>query len=272
MKKLLFILALFTLTSFSDNGETPFPVKNIKTNFVRTAKDLYVSRYEVSNLDYRSFLADLLTSPQVGVYNHCFPDTLVWQTRPSHANPLVQFYFRHPSYDNYPVVGVSYAAALEYCKWLTEKYNQDAKRKQKKVLFRLPNKEEWTHAANKGDSTKLYTWGSGFMQNNRRQYLCNFNHKDFDSAVHQTNKIQGNSTIALAEKTAILSPINSFYPNSFGIFNMCGNVAEMVAEKGIAKGGGFDDPAYMVRIASEKTYAKPQADIGFRVAMQVIED
>ena len=46
----------------------------------------------------------------------------------------------------------------------------------------------------------------------------------------------------------------------------------MIQEKGIAKGGGYNDPAYEVRISSEKTYTKPQADIGFRVAMQVVEE
>jgi hypothetical protein len=38
----------------------------------------------------------------------------------------------------------------------------------------------------------------------------------------------------------------------YGMYNMCGNVAEMIEEKGIAKGGSFIDPAYKVRIASEK--------------------
>ncbi len=70
----------------------------------------------------------------------------------------------------------------------------------------------------------------------------------------------------------ILSPINAFYPNSFGLYNMCGNVAEMIEETGVAKGGSFQDPAYQVRISSEKSYSKPQADIGFRVVMKVLED
>jgi hypothetical protein len=45
-----------------------------------------------------------------------------------------------------------------------------------------------------------------------------------------------------------------------------------VEEPGIAKGGSFQDPAYQVRISSEKSYTQSQADIGFRVVMKVIED
>jgi len=67
-------------------------------------------------------------------------------------------------------------------------------------------------------------------------------------------------------------PSMHFYPNSFGLYNMCGNVAEMIEENGIAKGGSFQDPAYQVRISSEKSYTKPQADIGFRVVIKVLED
>jgi hypothetical protein len=69
----------------------------------------------------------------------------------------------------------------------------------------------------------------------------------------------------------ITTSTNSFFPNSLGMYNMCGNVAEMIEEKGIAKGGSYADPAYMVRIASDKSYLKPTADIGFRVCMKVIE-
>lgn len=266
--KFVFSIGIIALVSFSAIGDQPLVLKNIKSNFVKTQKDLYVSKYEVSNLDYRNFLADLLSNKKTVIYNHCFPDTLVWKANPQIASPLVTFYFRHPSYDQYPVVGVSYEAALQYCAWLTEKYHEDANRKYKKVVFKLPSKEEWIFAANKGDTSKMYTWGTGFVQNNRKQYLCNFKHTNFvfDSSSNRYNEINAD------QQTYILSPIQSFYPNSFGLYNMCGNVAEMIEENGIAKGGSFQDPAYQVRISSEKFYTKAQADIGFRVVMKVLED
>jgi hypothetical protein len=52
---------------------------------------------------------------------------------------------------------------------------------------------------------------------------------------------------------------------------MSGNVAEMVIEKGLAKGGGFRDPGYDIRIASKKTYSSSSDDIGFRIVMDVVD-
>ena len=111
------------------------------------------------------------------------------------------------------------------------------------------------------------------MQNNRKQYLCNYKHTSFifDSLTKKYNEIPEINQASLSSKTNITVSINSYYPNSLGLYNMCGNVAEMIEERGIAKGGGFDDPAYKVRIASEKLYTYPQADIGYRVAMKIIE-
>ena len=273
MKKIFFIISLFTLTSFSEVGKHTFEIKTIKNNFLKVKEDLYVSKFEVSNLDYRNFLADILNNNKIEMYKNCLPDTLSWKHKLKYTEPLVVYYFRYPSYDNYPVVGVNYESAIEYCKWLTEKYNQDTKKKYKKVLFKLLNKDEWTFAANKGDTSKVYTWGRGFMQNNRKQYLCNYKHTSFifDSLTKKYNEIPEINQASLSQKTNITASINSYYPNSFGLYNMCGNVAEMIEEKGIAKGGSFDDPAYKVRIESEKLFIKPQADIGFRVAMKIID-
>ena len=274
MKRLFIVLGVISLTSFSDIKKPTFEISNIKRNFGKIKENFYVSKFEVSNLDYRNFLEDLLNNNKIEIYQNCLPDTLSWKEKLNDTEPFARYYFRYPSYDNYPVVGVSYEAAREYCKWLTEKYNQDSKRKYKKVLVKLLSKEEWTFAANKGDTSKAYTWGSGFIRNNRNQYLCNFKHASyvFDSSTKKYHEIPDIVDESLAHKTIATASINSYFPNSFGLYNMCGNVAEMVEEKGIAKGGSFGVSAYEVRIASEKLYTKPQADIGFRVAIKIVED
>jgi hypothetical protein len=46
---------------------------------------------------------------------------------------------------------------------------------------------------------------------------------------------------------------------------MCGNVAEMVYERGVAYGGSYLDPGYDIRIDSEKPYDGPSPLVGFRV-------
>ena len=140
MKKLFFIFSVFTLTSFSEIKKHAFEIKSTKTNFVKVKEALYVSKFEVSNLDYRNFLADILNNNRIEVYKNCLPDTMVWKDQLNSAKPFVEFYFRYPSYDNYPVVGISYESAIEYCKWLTEKYNSEPKKKFRKLLFKLLSK------------------------------------------------------------------------------------------------------------------------------------
>ena len=269
MKKIFFILFIFSLASFTINKDEPFDSKNLKKEYAKIKENLYVSKYEVSNLQYRNFLSDLINSNQSSIYQICLPDTLCWRNPSNYNEPLTQYYFRHRSYDNYPVVGISHEAANQYCTWLTQKYNQDPKRKFRKVSFKLLTKEEWMLAASDSDTSKVYTWGTGFMQNNRKQYLCNFKHTSFffDSSSKKYMEVDN-----LGNKSFITVPVKSYYPNSFGLYNMCGNVAEMTSENGIAKGGSYLEPAYNVRIASEKNYTKPLADIGFRVAIEIIEN
>ena len=60
-------------------------------------------------------------------------------------------------------------------------------------------------------------------------------------------------------------PVKTYYRNAYGLYNMCGNAAEMVAERGIAFGGSFLDPGYDIRIDSETRYNAPSPKVGFRV-------
>ena len=230
MKKVIYtvlIFALFSTTSFKTLIEDLVDFKQ----FVKVKDDLLVCKYEVSNADYRKFLNDLSFRSESNYLKAVLPDTLVWRNDLENTEPFVKYYFRNHSYDNYPVVGVSYDAANEYCKWLSEKYNQNPQKKYQKVLFKLLNKSEWIFAANKGDTSKVYTWGSGFIQNNRKQDLCNYKHTIFTlDSLKKYNESPDASQI-----TIITTPVNSYYPNSFGIYNMCGNVAEMIEEKGFCR-------------------------------------
>ena len=61
--------------------------------------------------------------------------------------------------------------------------------------------------------------------------------------------------------------VKSYYPNDYGLYNMSGNVAEMILEKETAMGGSWLSPGYDVRIISEEKYEQPMAGIGFRVVL-----
>lgn len=92
-----------------------------------TVSSFYMDETEVSNLDYLEYVYWLSRVygedyPQV-VYK-ALPDTLVWRDRLSYNEPLVELYFRHPSYHDYPVVGVSWVQANEYANWRTDRVNE----------------------------------------------------------------------------------------------------------------------------------------------------
>src|SRR5690606_40992696 len=52
------------------------------------------------------------------------PDTLVWRSKLAYNEPYVQHYLRHPAYQNYPVVGVNWLQANDYCIWRTDRVNE----------------------------------------------------------------------------------------------------------------------------------------------------
>lgn len=273
MKKLFFPVLIFSAAAFTLPAVNGFSAKTISKEYSKIKENIYLNKYEVSNAAYRDFLSAIQSDP--GKYTSCLPDTTVWRSIMTYNEPFTTYYFRHPSYDNYPVVGVSFENAQAYCQWLTESYNADEKRKFSKVIFRLPSIEEWQLGANGGNDQKQYPWGSGYLKNNRNMQLCNY--KDdaelmYDPATKKYYTAQTSASIAPNRiRVSTTSPVKSFFPSSFGMYNMSGNVAEMIADKGIALGGGFNDAAWDVTVKSEKRYNGPSADIGFRVLMEVIE-
>ena len=91
-----------------------------------TVSSFYMDETEVSNIDWKEYLywtkRVYKTYPQV--WMDALPDTLVWREELSYNEPLIQTYFRHPSYDDYPVVGVSWDQVQEFCKWRSDRANE----------------------------------------------------------------------------------------------------------------------------------------------------
>ncbi len=92
-----------------------------------TVSSFYMDETEVTNLAYREYLYWLnrvysYSYPEV--YEKALPDTLVWRSELAYNEPYVETYFRHPSYNFYPVVGVSWLQANDYCAWRTDRVNE----------------------------------------------------------------------------------------------------------------------------------------------------
>ena len=91
-----------------------------------TVSSFYMDETEVRNLDYLEYLYWLnrVYTDYPGIYRRALPDTLVWRDKLAYNEPLTEYYFRHPSYRNYPVVGVSWLQANSYCAWRTDRVNE----------------------------------------------------------------------------------------------------------------------------------------------------
>jgi len=91
-----------------------------------TVSSFYMDETVITNLDYREYLYWLrrVYTDYPEVYRRALPDTLVWRSPMGFNDPYVQYYFRHPSYNNYPVVGVSWVQANDYCLWRTDRVNE----------------------------------------------------------------------------------------------------------------------------------------------------
>ena len=62
----------------------------------------------------------------------------------------------------------------------------------------------------------------------------------------------------------VTAPVYSYWPNSFNLYNMIGNVSEMVLEKGISKGGSWRNILEECRVGKDILYTKSEAWLGFR--------
>ncbi len=91
-----------------------------------TVSSFYMDETEVSNINYREYIYWLnrVYKSYPEVYKKALPDTLVWREELAYNEPFVETYFRYPSYDNYPVVGVNWLQANDFCKWRSDRVNE----------------------------------------------------------------------------------------------------------------------------------------------------
>jgi gliding motility-associated lipoprotein GldJ len=94
-------------------------------------QSFYMDETEVTNKMYAEYLYWIKAvfppteENYKNIYNGAIPDTLVWRNRLGYNETMTNNYLRHPAYANYPVVGVNWIQATEFCKWRTNRVNEN---------------------------------------------------------------------------------------------------------------------------------------------------
>lgn len=256
--------------------DTAINWKQLEKEVTPVQNGLYAGITEVSNEQYEAFLIDLVKNRQYDLLEKCKVNPTNWRALlPANFKELKDkeiFPNAHPDEAEAPVQNISYAAAKAYCEWITNVYNQSesSKKRFQKVKFRLPNIDEWTAAAQVVADVKVYPWEKSEMgakpTNVKGCYVANFNVselpcKDCPSPFKGTSNDGGFFTVK----------VDSYFPNDFKLYNTIGNVAEMVQEEGIAKGGSWEDTPENCTLSAVKNYDNASPAVGFRVFMEVIK-
>ncbi|MCC7297697.1 MAG: SUMF1/EgtB/PvdO family nonheme iron enzyme [Bacteroidia bacterium] len=127
MKKIAFLFAVSFLISGATKPETK---SYLPTGFVlMPAKNnippFLISENPVCNFEYLLYLTYLknIFTDYPEVYMKAIPHVDTTNLFPQN-DPLVNAYLGHPAYADYPVVGVNWHQAMEYCSWKTDRLNE----------------------------------------------------------------------------------------------------------------------------------------------------
>ena len=222
---------------------------------------------------------DFLNTYIVNIY----PDTTCWiNDFPNSDNEIyLRNYFSNPTYNDYPVVGVTWEQANAFCAWRTDFLLKGLSGQAKYIQrYRLPSEAEWEYAARGKDGTE-FPWENPDVKNGDGCFYANF------------KPDRGNYT---KDGNLITSKTGIYSPNSNGLYDMAGNVAEWTStiytEAGVeamndlnpkleynaatedpyrlkkksVRGGSWKDPESFIRSAwrSWEYQNQPRAYIGFR--------
>jgi formylglycine-generating enzyme required for sulfatase activity len=186
--------------------------------------ELYMRKLDWGKITYRG----------VSIY----PNTQVWISdfMMSYNEPMRDYYFVHPAYNDYPVVGVSQWQATLYCQWYSAEFGVKEKEKYN-IVYRLPTEMEWERAASvvaekRSKKSSGSPVNNNFMRNSKGAYIANFrpsaNNFGQDGAMYP-------------------APVQSYYTNDAGCYNMQGNVAEWTSTEIVYRVGEYTEEGHIIK-------------------------
>ncbi len=251
--------------------------------------DKLLDEIEITNLHWMEFLYYTKRDSSKATFVNMLPDMAQLPRRDYFENPFFRFY---------PVVGITYEQAEAYCLWRTRVVNELNRMRMaaKGIIpprkfafkFRLPTEKEWETYAACGIDISKHPQGVKFVESEIKvnpkaaSYLKLKNELSQPTSVirkdiKEFNKKKGRLVMFNVDRdNAPYFLINRtpFYVfdlpiNNYGLYNMIGNVAELVKEKGIVKGGSYQDNLDNCSIDRKGKYFGAASTVGFRTVCEI---
>lgn len=290
--KLIIIIHLFLILfhneSFSQNSKPQPP------NGIELSPNLFIDKTEISNINWLEYLFYLKRDSSNITYVRALPDTSVWLSLGDTTR--WKYYLREPSYTNHPVVGVSHQQAIDYCHWRSTAVNSMVRKEHPETkfqyYFRLPAESEWMAAAYGKLNPTEFPYGherirgtSSLKLRDSKKYYEKANttktYNDFRLEVKKFINEKNEPVFNVMKTFKEYFPYGTYAPinvsdkkgpvNTLGLHHMIGNVAEMVLENNVSKGGSWFHFLEESDIQSRQRYNAPSAWLGFRCVCEVTE-
>lgn len=247
----------------------------IMDNDTVSVQGFFMLKTEVTNFQYLEFLNALKSQGKMTEYAAALPDTTQWISPSASMIKYVDYYFNHPAYRDYPVVNISYLQAVAYCAWLTEVWRKNTGNNE--IVFRIPQRAEFLKAAYGNSMERPYSWNGPYLRHSNGQYMSNFLHLGDGAITRDTTdgklkvNLRGMPEMNFSNYSAdVTAPAKSFYPNEFDLYNLTGNVSEMIADGQYAVGGDWQSPGQDIQNSAKKSFKKACPTVGFRPVMTFI--
>jgi len=187
------------------------PAKNDAPRHEVTLQAFAIGRYEVTVAEYRAFVAATGHESSGGCMEFSKKDSFTISAAANWDDP------GFPQAENAPVGCVSFFDAVAYTDWLRATTGE---------TYRLPSEAEWEYAA-RAATTTAYHWGADPY---RACDYANIRSPGADTISKRQAQSDMYDGFTCDDGFAQSSPVGSFRPNDFGLYDMQGNAWEWVAD------------------------------------------
>ena len=232
---------------------------------VEIVDNFFYDKGEIRNDDWREYVEDLKETygEQSESYLKALPDTKVWHKPGLNMEVYEETYFSHPAYNDYPVVGITHEQATAYCAWRTMAVTKMMARLNMETTttfqYRLPTQTEWELVA-----------AAGYNKRQMKQVLKQKD-KHGGKARFYNMRYTDHEEYNMAHSSPCATV--NYLPNKYGVYNIYGNIAEMVSDPGVAMGGSYrhfyDD---IVPTNKPLSYDGAQDWLGFRCVCELTSE